>query len=198
MTGAPFTDPGHRSATPVAVATLWGIQRGTRQVGAAPVTVLPTSTVRTHLPPGKGSDDVTCPSERGTQHARARPQTSPLWGPGLPRAPGPSSVHARTPTRGSETVSHHLRGTKDEIQDDSDARRLPTVYFLQCPTTVPPAIQGKTTTSMPPLMCTAPPCDYKGRRWASFSRVVGSGLSGFYLPRELLALLSTHLNRLHS
>ena len=30
-----------------------------------------------------------------------------------------------------------------------------------------PAIQGKTTTSMSPLMCTAPPCDYKRRRWAS-------------------------------
>ena len=29
------------------------------------------------------------------------------------------------------------RRTKDEIQDDSDARRLPTVYFLQYPTTVP-------------------------------------------------------------
>ena len=107
VTGAPSADPGHRSATPVAVATLWGIQRGTRQVGAAPVTVLPTPTIRTHLPLGKGSDDVTCPSERGPQHARARPQTSPLWGPGLPRAPGPSSVHARTPTRGSGTVPRH-------------------------------------------------------------------------------------------
>ena len=29
------------------------------------------------------------------------------------------------------------RRTKDEIQDDSAARRLPTVYFLQYPTTVP-------------------------------------------------------------
>ena len=29
-----------------------------------------------------------------------------------------------------------LRRTKDGIQDDCDARRLPTVYFLQCPTTV--------------------------------------------------------------
>ena len=27
--------------------------------------------------------------------------------------------------------------TKDDIQDDCDARRLPTVYFLQYPTTVP-------------------------------------------------------------
>ena len=55
-------------------------------------------------------------------------------------------MHARTPTRGFGAVPRHyyrqdnrcnLRRTKDEIQDDSDARRLPTVYFLQYPTTVP-------------------------------------------------------------
>src|SRR6185437_1189533 len=54
VTGAPFTDPGHRSATPVAVATLWGIQRGTRQVGTAPVTVLPTPTFQTISRWGRG------------------------------------------------------------------------------------------------------------------------------------------------
>ena len=32
---------------------------------------------------------------------------------------------------------HDLRRTKDDIQDDGDARRLPTVHFLQCPTTAP-------------------------------------------------------------
>ena len=42
-----------------------------------------------------------------------------------------------------------------------------------------PAIQGKTMTSTPPLMCTAPPCNYKRRRRASFSQ---AGLSGFSLP----------------
>ena len=31
----------------------------------------------------------------------------------------------------------NLRRTKDDIQDDCDARRLSTVYFLQYPTTVP-------------------------------------------------------------
>src|SRR6185312_14146101 len=35
---------------------------------------------------------------------------------------------------------------------------------------------------MPLLMCTAPPCDYKRRRWASFSGV-GLSLSGFSLKR---------------
>jgi len=47
VTGIPSTDPGHRSATPVAVAALWSIQYSTRQVGAAPVTVLPTHTIQT-------------------------------------------------------------------------------------------------------------------------------------------------------
>ena len=46
--------------------------------------------------------------------------------------------------------------------------------FPQCtPYTVRPlypSIRGKTTTSTPPLMCAAPPCDYKRRRQASFRR----------------------------
>jgi len=64
-------------------------------------------------------------------------------------SPGPSSVHARTLTRGSGAAPRHyyrrgwqdgrrdLYGTKDEIQDNSDAHRLPTVYFLQYPTLAP-------------------------------------------------------------
>ena len=39
--------------------------------------------------------------------------------------------------RGWQDDRHDLRRTKDDIQDDCDARRLPTVYFLQYPTTVP-------------------------------------------------------------
>ena len=73
-----------------------------------------------------------------------------------------------TPTAGAGMATGAI--SKDDIQDDSDARRLPTVYFLHYPTTVPPAIQGKTTTSTPPLMYAAPPCDYKRRRRASFRR----------------------------
>ena len=64
-------------------------------------------------------------------------------------SPGPSSAHDRTPTRGSGAVPRHFyrRDTtgrpassslyQGRNPDDSDARRLPTVYFLQCPTTVP-------------------------------------------------------------
>ena len=153
VTGVPSADPGHRSATPVAVATLWGIQRGTRQVGAAPVTVLPTPTIRTHLPLGKGPNDVMRPSGRGAHHTRSESRTSSLLTEvrDLHVAPGLSSVHACTPTRWSEAIPRHnyRRNTtgraaqssqdeiQDEIQDDSDARRLPTVHFLQCSTTVP-------------------------------------------------------------
>ena len=64
-------------------------------------------------------------------------------------SPGPSSVHARTPTRGSGTVPRHYyrqdtagrpaQSSRDQGRNpsDSDARRLPIVYFLQYSTTVP-------------------------------------------------------------
>ena len=43
-----------------------------------------------------------------------------------------------TPPAGTlQDDRRNLRGTKDKIQDDSAVRRLPTVYFLQYPTTVP-------------------------------------------------------------
>ena len=47
----------------------------------------------------------------------------------------PSDDHAAY--RGWQDDRRNLRRTKDDIQDDCDARRLPTVYFLQCKTTVP-------------------------------------------------------------
>src|SRR6185312_11437132 len=159
-----------------AVATLWGIQRGTRQVGAAPVTILPTPTIRTHLPLGKGSDDVTCPSERGAQHARERPRTSPLWGPGLPRAPGPSSVHARTPTRGSGAVPRHYyrRDTagrpapspRDQGRNPGRQRRTPPSHSAlpTVPDHCTPRFRGKRRL-LCPHSCTPPLLvNYKRRR----------------------------------
>ena len=98
VTGDPSAGSGHRSAIPVAVATLWDIRRGTRQLGTAPVTVLPTPTIRTRLPLGKGSGDVTCPSGRGARRARTE-------------SPGPPSVHARTPARGSGGTAHPATAT---------------------------------------------------------------------------------------
>ena len=52
-----------------------------------------------------------------------------------PGGPGPS--HAITTAGTLQDDQRNLRRTKDEIQDDNDARRLPTVYFLLYPTTVP-------------------------------------------------------------
>jgi len=87
VTGAPFTDPGHRSATPVAVATLWGIQRGTRQVGATPVTVLPTPTIRTISRWGRGPTmSRVLPRGALSTHGRS-PGPPPLWSPGPPCVP---------------------------------------------------------------------------------------------------------------
>ena len=85
-----------------------------------------------------------------------------------PRPGGPGPSHAITTAGTLRDDRHNLRGAKDGAQDDSDARRLPTVHFLQCSTTIP-AIRGKTTTSArPTLMYTAPPYNYKRRGWASF------------------------------
>ena len=54
-----------------------------------------------------------------------------------PRPGGPGPSHAITTAGTLQDGRRHLHGTKYEIQDDSDVRRLPTVYFLQCSTTVP-------------------------------------------------------------
>ena len=70
-------------------------------------------------------------------------------------------------------------GPRTKIQDDSNVRRLPTVHFLQCSTTVP-AIRGKTTTSAPytrvrrPLLVTikgggGPPLRVSGLIWTRSS-----------------------------
>ena len=127
------------------------------------------------------------PREAPSSHGR-RPGPPPLGVRDLHVSPGPSSVHACTPTGGSGAVARHhyrwcmqgppnatasstmhqqqparssqddrhdLRRTKDDIQDDCDARRLPTVYFLQCLTTVPPRFRGKRRL-LGPHSCTPP------------------------------------------
>jgi len=50
---------------------------------------------------------------------------------------GPGPTHAITTVGALQDDRRHPRGTKDEIQGDSNARHLLTVYFLQYPTTVP-------------------------------------------------------------
>ena len=167
-------------------------------------------------------------------------------------SPGPPSVHARTPTRGSGAVARHhyrwcmrdprpqgpLNATAPYIEDHAPATTTPpagagtatgTIFtgprtisrttatpaaFPQCTSysirPLYPAIQGKTTTSMPPLMCTAPPCDYKRRRWASLGRSLTLSECRLTLSHshsadpalvslfqeDVQGLLSTHLSRL--
>jgi len=141
------------------------------------------------------------------------PDLPPCGDRDLRASPGPPSVHARTPTRGSraaarpattttgacrtlihrahqmpprrisETIHQrrprHLQGhcrTTGAILAEPRTRSRTTATcaaFPQCTSysiqPLCPAIQGKTTTSMPPLMYPAPPCDYKRREQASFS-----------------------------
>src|SRR6185312_2232013 len=141
-----------------------------------------TPTTRTRLPLGEGSGDVTCPSGRGAHHTRSESRTSPssqrsgtsTCPPGLlvctpalrPGGPGPSRAITTAGTLQDDRRNPHK--TKDEIQDDSDARRLPTVHFLQCSTTVPRDSGEDDDFRAPTLMYTAPPYNYKRRGWASF------------------------------
>ena len=75
------------------------------------------------------------PPPRGVRDFHALPDLlvrTPALRPG---GPGPSLAITTAGTLQDDR--RNLRGTKDEIQDDSAARRLPTVYFLRYPTTVP-------------------------------------------------------------
>ena len=85
---------------------------------------------------------------------------------------------------------------QDEIQDNSDARRLPTVYFLQCPTTVLPRFRGKRRlpcphSCAPPLFVTI-----KGGGGLPFLWPVSLSLASLF-QEDVQGLLRTHLNRLH-
>src|SRR6185503_8764061 len=84
------------------------------------------------------------------------------------RPGGPGLSHTITITRILQDGRRHLHWTKDEIQDDSDTRRLPTVHFLQHSTTVPRDSRENDDFRAPTLMYTAPPYNYKRRGWASF------------------------------
>ena len=124
VTGVPSADSGHQSAIPDAVAVPWDLRAEQDGLGTAPITVLPTPNIRIRLPLGEGSGTSTCPPDLLV--------CTPALPPG---GPGPS--HAITTAGTLQDDQRNLRRTKDEIQDDNDARRLPTVYFLQYPTTVP-------------------------------------------------------------
>ena len=203
MTGVPSADSGHHSAIPDAVAAPWDLQRGTRQARHCSHYCSADSDHPDTPPAGEGvrRRHVSFREGRPVQNGQS-PGPSPLGVRDFHVSPRPSSVHARTPTRGSGAVASYycrwcmqdpspqgplnnialyiedyipattmpptgtlqddrcdLRRTKDNIQDDCDARRLPIVYFLQCPTTVPPRFRGKRRllrphSCAPPLLVT--------------------------------------------
>ena len=124
---------------------------------------------------------------------------------------GPGPTHAITTAGALQDDRRHPRGTKDEIQDNSDARRLPTVYFLQCPTTVPPRFRGKRRlpcphSCTPPFLMTIKGGGGLAERgisaflgWlVSLALTLALSLSDFSLQEDVQGLLSTDLNRLHS
>ena len=87
-----------------------------------------------------------------------------------------------TPTAGTDSATAAIFTGPRTISRTTAMR----VSFPQCTSysvrPLYPRESRETTTSTPPLVYTAPPYNYKRRRWASFSRV-GLSLSGFSLPR---------------
>ena len=63
VTGVPFADSGHHSAIPDTVAVPWDLHAEQDRLGTVPITILPTPTIRTRLPLGKGSGTSTCPPD---------------------------------------------------------------------------------------------------------------------------------------
>ena len=186
MTGSallPFLFCRHR---PPGLASHWGR-------GPAMSRVLPEGALITHRrspgppPSSQRSGTSTCPPDLLVCTSALRPG-----------GPGPS--RAITTAGTLQDDRRNLHRTKDDIQGNSAARRLPTVYLLQYPTTVP-RDSGENDDLHAPLMYAAPPCDYKRRRRAPLSGLWTRflpGLSGFSTQEDAQGLLSTHLHRLHS
>ena len=126
-------------------------------------------------PTGEGSGTSTCPPDLLV--------CTPALRPG-----GPGPTRAITIARTLQDGRRNLHRTKNEIQDDSNARRLPTLYFLQYPTTVPPRFKGKRRlpcphSCTPPLLITIKGGGGLPLAGAGLSGLVGLSLSGFSLPR---------------
>ena len=180
----PFLFCRHR---PPGLASHWGR-------GPAMSRVLPEGALITHgrspgpPPSSQRSGTSTCPPGLLV--------CTPALRPGGSR---PSRAITTAGTLQGERRNPHR--TKDEIQDDSNARRLPTVYLLQYPTTVPRNL-GEDDDFHAPLICLTPSYNYKRRRRVSFrlSRLDSSllGLPGFSPQEDAPGLLSTHPHRLHS
>ena len=101
------------------------------------------------------------PPPRGVQDFHTLPDLLVCTPALRPGGPGPSLAITTAGTL--QDGRRHLHGTKDEIQDDSDVRRLPTV-FDHCTRD-----SGENDDfRAPTLVYTAPPYNYKRRGWASF------------------------------
>ena len=143
-----------RRCRPPGLASHWGR-------GPAMSRVLPEGALITH---GRSPGPPPSSQRSGTSTC---PPGLLVCTPALrPGGPGPS--RAITTTGTLQDDRRNLHRTKDEIQDDSDARRLPTVYLLQYPTTVPRDSGENDDDFYAPLMCPAPSCNYKRRRRVSF------------------------------
>jgi len=168
MTGVPSIDSGHHTTIPDAVVAPWDLRRGTRRARYCS---------RRHPGPPPSSrrpGDVT------------RPPDLLVCTPALrPGSPGPS--RAITTTGTLQGVRRNPHRTKDDIQDDSDARRLPTVYVLQYPTTVTPRFKGKRRPQCP-HSCT-PPLLMPIKRGGGFP-LAGGGLISLVWTLCLVSLAS--------
>jgi len=184
-----------RRGTPVTTAGAPDPPRGVRDfhVPSGPPNVH-TST------PTKGSGTAACPTPAGarktlTYGAHRTP-------PRHIRKTVPPTATTTPPARTSRTPA---RSPQDQGRYPRQLPRptpCPTVYFLQCSTTVPRNSGGNDDFHAPLLMYPAPPCDYKRRRRASlkmgsFGRSVSS--LGITLPtkRTLASSLTSILATLN-
>ena len=112
VTGVPSTDSGHRSAIPDAVAALWDLRRGTRQARHCSRYFSAYTDHPDPPPTGEGVRRRHVSFREGrSAHTDEVPDLPPLGVRDLHVSPGPSSVHARTPTRVSGAVArHHYHG----------------------------------------------------------------------------------------
>jgi len=148
VTGVPSADSGHRSAILDAIAALWDLRCGTRQARHCS-RYFSAYTDRPDPPPtGEGVRRRHVSLREGrSAHTDGVPDLPPLGVRDLHVSPGPPSVHARTPTRGSGAVArYHYRWC---MQDPSPQGPLnattPYIEDHALATTTPPAGAGRTT-----------------------------------------------------
>ena len=112
VTGVPSADSGHRSAIPDAVAALWDLRRGTRQARHCS-RYFSAYTDHPDPPPTGGGVRRRHVSfrEGRSAHTDGVPDLPPLGVRDLHVSPGPTSVHARTPTRGSGAAARPATAT---------------------------------------------------------------------------------------